>query len=152
MTSEELHAPNDGGYGSVHETLVHAMDAEWSWARVIWTGEGIDADWDAFDLRTADFLDVAAIRVKWTEVAAFLHDFVEALTPEGENSPNQIIVWEGDGGALRRRPLWQLMLHVANHGTQHRSEIAMALTRFGHSPGELDISQYARLNVPEPSE
>jgi uncharacterized damage-inducible protein DinB len=40
--------------------------------------------------------------------------------------------------------LWQMIMHVANHGTQHRSEVAAMLTSYGHSPGDLDFSEYLR--------
>ena len=45
-------------------------------------------------------------------------------------------------------PLWQVLLHLANHGTQHRSEVAAELTRAGRSPGNLDYIVYIRR--PEP--
>jgi uncharacterized damage-inducible protein DinB len=40
-------------------------------------------------------------------------------------------------------PVWQMLVHVMNHGTQHRSEAAAVLTAEGRSPGELDIINYA---------
>jgi uncharacterized damage-inducible protein DinB len=36
-----------------------------------------------------------------------------------------------------------MLIHVVNHGTQHRSEAAALLTSEGRSPGELDMINYA---------
>ena len=40
-------------------------------------------------------------------------------------------------------PIWQWLVHVVNHGTQHRSEAAALLTAEGSSPGDLDLAEYA---------
>ena len=39
--------------------------------------------------------------------------------------------------------LWQALLHVFNHGTQHRSEVAALLTAADLSPGDLDLIDFA---------
>jgi uncharacterized damage-inducible protein DinB len=60
--------------------------------------------------------------------------------------------WDGwlatlDDEALLKRfddvPMWQLLAHVMNHGTQHRSEAAALLTDAGRSPGDLDMVDFA---------
>lgn len=47
-------------------------------------------------------------------------------------------------------PVWQMLVHVINHGTQHRSEAALVLTREGCSPGELDLVDFAEERKPKP--
>ena len=45
-------------------------------------------------------------------------------------------------------PIWQMLAHVVNHGTQHRSEAAALLTAEGRSPGELDMIFFAEEPAP----
>ncbi len=149
LTPEQLHAPNPGGFGSVHDTFVHLMETEFFWAGLIWPGKAIDIDWEPFEFDPSDYPDLAAIRARWTEIEADLSAFIDELEREGANSLEQIIVWNSDGVTMRRRPLWPQLLDVALHAEQHRSEIAMALTNLGFSPGEISLTLYMRENEPE---
>jgi len=49
-------------------------------------------------------------------------------------------------------PMWQLLAHVMNHGTQHRAEAAALLTAAGRSPGDLDMLDYAEALAGVPPE
>jgi uncharacterized damage-inducible protein DinB len=145
LTPEQLYAPDDSSFGGLHATLIHTMDTEWSWLNVMLQGDARGIDWASLEIDPADVRDVTAIRARWADVEAQLQAFIAGLEAEGEKSPDRIVTWEGDYGGLRRRPVWQIMLHVFNHGTQHRSEVAAMLTRAGHSPGEMDLTRY--LNI-----
>jgi len=145
VTPEHLHAPDTSSYGGLYATVVHTMATEWSWLNVMLQGDAREVNWDELEIDPATVPDVAAIRARWAQVDAALQSFVRRLEAEGDRSPDRIVIWMGDNGTLRRRPVWQVLLHVFNHGTQHRSEIAAMVTRAGHSPGEMDLTRY--LNI-----
>lgn len=131
LSSEQLTAPNDFGWGSLHGALVHLMDAEYVWRNLLQAGEHVK--W----LRPEDFADVAAIRARWLEERAELWRYFEGLSNEDLSG---IISYEGD--ETRHRALWHCLAHLVNHGTQHRAECAAILTGFGHSPGNLDLTLF----------
>jgi uncharacterized damage-inducible protein DinB len=66
---------------------------------------------------------------------ADLREFIGALTEERLDAS---LAYRDSRGDAYERVLWQLMLHVGNHGSYHRAETAMALTAMGHDPGDLD--------------
>jgi uncharacterized damage-inducible protein DinB len=41
-------------------------------------------------------------------------------------------------------PLWQIVLHVVNHGTHHRGQVSGFLRALGHTPPRLDLIDYYR--------
>jgi uncharacterized damage-inducible protein DinB len=44
--------------------------------------------------------------------------------------------WDGKTYPLVR---WQMLQHLLLHSMQHRSEAALMLTDYGHSPGDIDF-------------
>lgn len=82
-----------------------------------------------------------AVRAAWATVDQATQAFVEGLS---DAESERIYTNNMPNGMVFRLPLWQMMLHVANHGTQHRSEVAVMLTGFGKSPGDLDLLDYFR--------
>ncbi len=56
----------------------------------------------------------------------------------------QIVRYQTTSGEGRENLLCQLLAHLANHGTQHRSVAALRLTQLGRSPGDLDFIAYLR--------
>lgn len=123
----------DGG-GSIRDTLVHTVAVQWLWLER-WRGRSPREFWEP-----AAFPDLAALRARWDTVEAETAGFVAALA---EADLGRDIAYVNFQGETWSYPLWQQLLHQVNHATQHRSEVALLLTRLGHSPGWLDLLFYA---------
>jgi uncharacterized damage-inducible protein DinB len=70
---------------------------------------------------------LAMYEAEWREVDAWLPTLTDAFLSQEEDGV----------------PVWQMLIHVVNHGTQHRSEAAALLTAEGRSPGDLDLIVWA---------
>lgn len=119
----------DPGWGSLRGILAHALDAEYGWRAVL---QGADA---SEILDAAMFDDVAALKTRWAVERAAWLEFVAGLSAEA--------LGRGYGHNPAETPkVWQVIVHVVNHGTQHRSEAAALLTGYGQSPGDLDFDVF----------
>lgn len=138
LTPEQLEAPGEAGRGSIRNTLLHLITTHKGWLSW-WDGSLTAEEAIRFPLDLGDNPDLAAIRAAWDEVAEQTSAFIGSLGDEDAERP---YTFAPPVGPTWKNPLWQMMLHVANHGTQHRSEIATMLTAAGHSPGDLDLLFY----------
>jgi len=130
LTPEQLVAPGGASFDSVRDTLVHTMNAQWLYLER-WHGRSPRA-WP--DVGASP--DLVAIRARWDAIERDTQTFMAGLTEARAAAVVEYTNMEGERWAY---PLWQQMLHQVNHATQHRSEAAMLLTKFGHSPGWLDL-------------
>jgi uncharacterized damage-inducible protein DinB len=139
LSAEQLSSPGDAGHGSVRETLVHIMAAQWIWlAR--WNGSSPTSMPSA-----AEFPDLVSIRRRWEQIDADTRTFVAAQT---DDDLARVVAYRNMRGERWAYPLWQQVVHQVNHATQHRSEIAAVLTRHGQSPGDLDLLIFVDESAP----
>jgi uncharacterized damage-inducible protein DinB len=135
LSPQEYQRPNRFTCGSIRGIL-HSLWAEASWlAR--WEGREPVPEFTASGVPGFQELSMC-----WNGEEAKMRAFVEALTPE--KLQGSVTYRSTRTGNVYTDPLWQLLVHVANHATQHRAEAAEALTMAGHSPGDLDLLDYFR--------
>ena len=130
VTQEEYLVPASFPHGGLRGTLVHMLFAEWIWRR---RWEGISP---TKRFKPEDFPTFESLHARWAEEEKALMSFVEGLSDEKLNG---IFRYKSTDGEPHQRTLWHAMLHLVNHGTQHRTEAAAILTDLGHSPGDIDL-------------
>jgi len=130
LTAAEYLAPRPLDYGSLHGTLVHTYAAELLWLSR-WRGVSPERMLDSHDVA-----GLAELKRRWIELEQQLAAFL-AATADAQLETS--VDYRSTEGEQWRRPLWETLAHLINHGTHHRSEVATVVTQLGHSPGDLDL-------------
>ena len=133
VSPEQLTAENDLGWGTLRGALVHILDAEYGWFDFLFA-----ADDAPDDIYPENFADIDALRKRWRRENENLWRCLDTLNDKDLTRVYTIKRGDREYTAV----LWQALVHVVNHGTQHRSECAALLTGFGHSPGDMDFTLF----------
>lgn len=135
LDAAELNAAPGRSRRTIHDSLLHLADAQWYWRVLCETGQS-----PGQELKPEDFATVHELRAFAREEDERLIRFAKTLTDAQLNRPHTY-------GLPRAKPrtqeLWMLLVHVVNHGTQHRAEIGLRLGDLNRSPGSLDFIVYA---------
>ncbi|HTP07287.1 MAG TPA: DinB family protein [Anaerolineae bacterium] len=140
LTPDQFTAPAGLSHGSVRGALTHILSAEMVWRLRLAEGVSLTALPTEKDFPSA----VDALRERWADEEAKMRAYLNSLTDEALNRPVQ---YKTTKGVPSENILWNLLVHVVNHGTQFRSEAAVALTSYGHSPGDLDLLAFFREKI-----
>jgi uncharacterized damage-inducible protein DinB len=116
--------------GSVCKQVVHMMNVDDIWFA---DAAGI-APLD--ELAGAALEDRAAIRAQWDAVEARMRDHLGTLTDDMLTSK------PFPPGEDENLGLWQVLLHVVNHGTDHRAQVLRALHDLGQDTKGQDYIFY----------
>jgi len=133
LSPEQFIAPASYSFGGVRGTLVHALDTEYGWRSIIQHGTITP------DLTEVEFPTLAALEKRWDEEESAMRAYLAGLK---DKDMDGLVRYTTSSGIKRERVLWHCLMHVANHGTQHRSEAAALLTGYGQSPGDLDFTVF----------
>ncbi len=139
LTTEQFTAVVVAGQPALRDTLAHLCSAQR--VHLSWWDGSLSGE-ESFRRRfpPQDYPDIRAVREMWNDLLRDTRTFIETL-PDAAALERVYSRTRPDGRVQQRR-LWEMMLHVLNHGTQHRSEAAMVLTQLGQSPGWLDVLYY----------
>jgi uncharacterized damage-inducible protein DinB len=134
LTPDEFTRHVAGSYGSVRNTLLHALSTEWGWLERC-GGEPARGG----RLEPANYPTAEALMDEWSRVESGMRRFLAGLKDEDVARP---IEYPGNGGARRSMPLGELMHHVTNHSAHYRGQTALLLRELGHAPGDIDLLFY----------
>jgi uncharacterized damage-inducible protein DinB len=141
LTEEQFTRPVGGSYGSIRNTMVHALSAEWGWLSRCGGPERGPR------LNPGDYPTVESLIEAWSKVEVYVRQFLSELKDE-DLARN--VEYMNDRAEKRSMTLGELMQHAANHGVHHRGQVALLLRLLGYVPGNFDILFYyaAKRGVP----
>lgn len=133
VTQEQFLASAEFPFGGLRGTLVHILDAEYGWRGLFEKNSFND------ELNPKDFPTLLSVEERLHEEEKAMRAYLNNLRDE---DMNRHLRYMADSGVERDRIHWHCLVHVVNHGTQHRSEAAAILTGFDASPGDLDFTVF----------
>lgn len=133
LSAEELTRDFRSADKHVLGTLAHVFAADRVWlGRIEGSPPAVFID-PVSDLRL-DVLqhDWPALLERWQAWAGVLADASAPCT------------YQDLQGRTHTTPLWQIVLHVVNHGSHHRGQASAMMRAMGHAPPPLDLIRYYR--------
>jgi len=133
MTQDQFTQAVAGSYGSVRNTMVHVLSAEWGWL------ERCGGPARGPQLSADDYPTVAALAAAWAKVEALLRGFLDTLRDE---DLDRLVEFTIPRIGPRIMPIGELLQHAANHAVHHRGQVALLLRVLGYTPGNVDLLIY----------
>ena len=128
LTEEQLFRKQGYSWESVHAVFLHMMNSENWWLQ----------RWNGIHTRPAftreEFPTLASTRDHWRGLESDVRSHVASQTDE---SLLRVVAYRNPIGETLSLPLWNMMVHLPNHNTHHRGELA---------------AMFALMNVPHPEE
>jgi uncharacterized damage-inducible protein DinB len=129
LSPEDLERPNGISHGSILGTLAHVQWADWIWyTRVVGPMEKPGGT-------------LAALQTEWPELQRRWEAWADSAS---DADLQRDLTYKLMNGTEITSPIWQIVLHVVNHGTLHRGQVAGMLRQLNIAPPNTDMIGYYR--------
>lgn len=131
LSNEQFTQNVDYSHGSVRDQVVHLLSVDDAWFSDL---RGVRSQLDP-----ADLADRANIRAQWDHVEQTMRTYLAALQDD-------MLSTKPLSGEDEDLLLWQVLLHVVNHGTDHRAQLLRLLNDLGVETADQDYIFYVYAN------
>jgi len=126
ITEEQFVSDDAYSRGSIRNLMVHLAHTDRNWLNGLKNLPDIRGQAKKYE----DFPNRTSARTYWESVAKDVAEYVSNLSEaELDAHPNDI-----------PGPRWEVLMHLVNHGTDHRSTVLQKLTEFGAPTFDQDFS------------
>lgn len=133
LTPEQLTRDFGTSDKSVLGTLAHVHAADRAWfGRIHGTPPAVFFD-------PAADLHLEVLQRDWPALLGRWVGWADGLADSSAS-----VVYQDLQGRTHSTPLWQIVLHLVNHATHHRGQVAGMLRAMGQPPPPLDLIRYYR--------
>jgi len=124
LSTEALAQDLGGSYKSIRDVAAHIISAEWAWLER-WNGRSPDSvpDWVSEDL--------SVLLEHLSDVESRRNVFLQELSDAALSSE---VAFRFLSGAADHHPLHDLVIHVVDHSSYHRGQLAAKLRQAGAVP------------------
>jgi uncharacterized damage-inducible protein DinB len=133
LSQDEFTRSVAGSYGSVRNTLVHVVSAEWGWL------DRCGGQARGPRLNPVDYPTAESLIETWGRVEGYMRDFLSALNDEDLARDIEFSF----GGPKSVVSVGDLLSHGVVHSVHHRGQVALLLRLLGHAPGDFDLLYFA---------
>ena len=119
LTDEAFTRKVDYSVGSVRNQVTHLLNIDDRWF------SGLRGEPVPDFINSEAYVDRVTIREKWDGIEARMQDYLKDLCDD-DLMTQPFMAQDKDPTAL-----WQILLHVANHGTDHRAQLLRILNDLG---------------------
>jgi uncharacterized damage-inducible protein DinB len=133
LTPEQFTQTIAGSYGSIRNTLVHVLSAEWGWL------DRCGGPPRGERLKGEDYPTLESVVETWTRVERDMRAFLAGL---GESDLSREIEFAFGSGPKHSIPMSGLLQHAAMHAAHHRGQVSLLMRMLGYAPGNYDLLIY----------